>query len=163
VSASPSPRKAAFPFGMLSWACDWMADWPASLPRAPRSGSGRRRLDSLSGNDYGEEHRDPKHMGSPSVSLDSWCIRPSRGSQHCGLSIPKSWREAWTRIECARLTEEASDYIATGQTLNDEQVARLQTHWHRIRLRNQSVGEPEFPANLEIRFMPERSRLAGRP
>ena len=33
----------------------------------------------------------------------------------------------WTRMECARLTEEAGETLQTGQGLNSEEAARIQT------------------------------------
>ena len=84
--------------------------------------------DSLSGNDDGEEHRDRQHMGSPSVSLDSWVYSAfERLAALRAINTQIMGVKPWTRIECARLTEEAGETLQQNQVLNNEEAARLQT------------------------------------
>jgi hypothetical protein len=81
---------------------------------------------SLSGSDD-EGQRDRQHMGSPSVSLDSW-VYPAfeRLAALRVINTEIMGIKPWTRIECARLTEEASDTLQLGETSNNEEAARLQ-------------------------------------
>ena len=67
-------------------------------------------------------------MGSPSVPLDSW-VYPAfeRLAALRVINTQIMGVKPWTRIECARLTEEASETLQEGQTLNDEEAARIQT------------------------------------
>jgi membrane-associated phospholipid phosphatase len=84
--------------------------------------------DPLSGIDGGEENRDRKHMGSPSVPLDSWVY--SAFERLAALRVINTQLmgvKPWTRIECARLAEEAGETLQEGRTLNDEEAARIQT------------------------------------
>ena len=83
-------------------------------------------LGSLSGNEEGEEHRDRRNMGSTFVPLDSWeyaAFERLAGLGYVNTGI--MGLKPWTRIECARLTEEAGDELPQGETLNEE-AARLQ-------------------------------------
>src|SRR6266481_5575718 len=83
-------------------------------------------LNSLSGNEEGEEHRDRRNMGSPFVPLDSWVYGAFEklGALRY-VSTGMMGLKPWTRIECARLTEEAGDELPQGETLSEE-AARLQ-------------------------------------
>src|SRR3979490_2110305 len=83
-------------------------------------------LGSLSGNEEGEERRDRRNMGSTFVPLDSWEYAgferlAGLGYVYTGIMGLKPW----TRMECARLTEEAGEELAQGETLSEE-AARLQ-------------------------------------
>src|SRR6266404_7800617 len=108
-------------------------------------------LGSLSGNEEGEEHRDRKRMGSPSVSLDSWVYAAFERLAGLGyINTGIMGLKPWTRIECARLTEEAGDELPQGETLSEE-AARLQGRLaqecaHEI---GQLDGGLNFTANLE--------------
>src|SRR5467141_1355026 len=83
-------------------------------------------LDSLSGNEEGEEHRDRRNMGSPFVPLDSWVYGAfERLAALRYVTTGMMGLKPWTRIECARLTEEAGDELPQGETLSEE-AARLQ-------------------------------------
>ncbi len=65
-------------------------------------------LDSLSGNEEGEEHRDRRNMGSTFVPLDSWvyaAFERLAGLRYVNTAMMGV--KPWTRIECARVTEEA--------------------------------------------------------
>lgn len=83
--------------------------------------------DPLSGNDESEDRRSPQRMGSPSVPLDDW-VYPAierlaaLGYVHTQLMGLKPW----TRIECARLTEEAAETLAAEPGSNEEEAARVQ-------------------------------------
>ncbi len=84
--------------------------------------------DPLSGNDDREENRDRRRMGSPSVPLDSW-VYPAfeRLAALQAINTQIMGVKPWTRMECARLTEEVSETLQQGHVFNVEQVARLQT------------------------------------
>jgi membrane-associated phospholipid phosphatase len=108
--------------------------------------------DTLSRNDDREENRDRQHMGSPSVPLDSW-VYPAfeRLAALRAINTQIMGVKPWTRIECARLTEEASETLQDGQVLNIEEVARLQKQLaqefgYEINLLS---GGHNFTANLE--------------
>jgi membrane-associated phospholipid phosphatase len=113
---------------------------------------GGASLDKLSGNEEGEEHRDRRSMGSPSVPLDSWVY--SAFERLAALRVINTQimgLKPWTRIECARLTEEAGETLQQGQPLNDEEAARIQTQLalefsYEINLLG---GGRNFTANLE--------------
>lgn len=83
--------------------------------------------DSLSGSADHDENRDYRHMGSPSVPLDSW-VYPAF-ERLAALHVINSQivgAKPWTRIECARLTEEAGETLQQWQVPNEEEAARLQ-------------------------------------
>ena len=89
-----------------------------------------------------ERNLDRHHMGSPSVPLDSW-VYPAL-DRLAALGYVKTSIEGlkpWTRIECARLTEEARE------ALNDDSPAG-----------NEAAG---LIAQLEREFSYETSRLSG--
>lgn len=78
---------------------------------------------SLSGNEEGENHRDRHNMGSPFVPSDSWAYPAlerlaALGYVHTAIMGIKPW----TRIECARLTEEAGEELQENQVLKQEAV-----------------------------------------
>src|SRR3977135_1710173 len=108
-------------------------------------------LGSLSGNEEGEEHRDRRNMGSAFVPLDSWeyaAFERLAGLGYVNTGI--MGLKPWTRIECARLTEEAGEELAQGETLSEE-AARLQSRLaqefaYEIGLLD---GGRNFTANLE--------------
>jgi hypothetical protein len=85
-------------------------------------------LGSLSGNEEGEDHGDRRKMGSPSVPLDSWVY--SAFERLAALRVTNTQimgLKPWTRMECARLTEEAGETLQQGQTLNGEEATQIQT------------------------------------
>jgi hypothetical protein len=109
-------------------------------------------LDKLSGNEEGEEHRDRHNMGSPSVPLDSWVY--SAFERLAALRVVNTQimgLKPWTRIECARLSEEAGETLQLGQALNDEEAARIQTQLAQefAYENNLLSGGRNFTANLE--------------
>ena len=81
----------------------------------------------LAQSDEGEDHRERQHMGSPSVPLDSW-IYPAfeklAALQYLRTGL--MGLKPWTRLECARLTEEAADNIAQAQGSDADEAARIQ-------------------------------------
>jgi membrane-associated phospholipid phosphatase len=82
----------------------------------------------LSGSDEGEDHRDRRKMGSPSVPVDSWVYSAfERLAALRAINTQIMGVKPWTRIECARLTEEASEALQTEPVLNTEEAARIQT------------------------------------
>jgi len=84
-------------------------------------------LNSLSGYDRGDENRDRKHMGSPSVALDSWVYPAFERLAALGyINTQIMGLKPWTRMECARLTEEASETLQQQPGFNSEEAARVQ-------------------------------------
>jgi membrane-associated phospholipid phosphatase len=68
--------------------------------------------DNLSGNDDGEDRRDPQKMGSPFVPLDSWVYPALDRLAALGyINTAFEGMKPWTRIECAHLIEEAAGRI----------------------------------------------------
>ena len=82
----------------------------------------------LSGMLGGEEERDRHNMGSTFVPLDSW-VYPAI-ERLAGLRLIHTeimGIKPWTRIECARLIEEAGEALQQDQSLNfNEDAARTQ-------------------------------------
>jgi membrane-associated phospholipid phosphatase len=77
--------------------------------------------DTLSGNEEGGERRQTRNMGSPFVPLDSWVY--AAFERLGGLRIintAMTGMKPWTRMECARLTEEAAENLPQQETLNEE-------------------------------------------
>jgi membrane-associated phospholipid phosphatase len=108
-------------------------------------------LGSLSGNEEGEEHRDRRNMGSAFVPLDSWeyaAFERLAGLGYVNTGI--MGLKPWTRIECARLTEEAGDGLPQGETLSEE-AARLQGRLAQVFAYEIGLldGGRNFTANLE--------------
>src|ERR1700687_946311 len=107
--------------------------------------------DSLSGNEEGEEHRDPHNMGSTFVPLDSWVYAAfERLAALRYVNTEIMGLKPWTRIECARLAEEAGEALQQDQGLS-EQAARVQSRLaqefaYEINLLG---GGRNFTANLE--------------
>jgi membrane-associated phospholipid phosphatase len=67
---------------------------------------------SLSGDEEGEQLHDTRNMGSPFVPLDSWVYPALEKLAALGyVSTAMEGLRPWTRVECARLTEEAEDVI----------------------------------------------------
>ena len=107
--------------------------------------------DNLSG-EGSEDHRDRKRMGSPSVPLDSW-IYPAfeRLAALRLINTEIMGVKPWTRMECARLAEEAGEILQQGQNSNQEEAEQIQ-----IRLAEEFAyeinllsGGRNFTANLE--------------
>jgi hypothetical protein len=128
VSASRVLGKQHFPSdvvvgGAIGWLIGWQVYRTHHDPEVGGGGWG-----SLSGNEDGEEHRDRQDMGSPSVPLDSWVYSAfERLAALRAINTQIMGVKPWTRIECARLTEEASETLQQGQTSNAEEAARIQT------------------------------------
>jgi len=130
VSASRVLGKQHFPSDVVvGGAIGWLIG--RQIYRAhhdPELGGGG--LHSLSGNEEGEERRDRRNMGSPSVPLDSWVYSAlERLAALRDINTQIMGVKPWTRMECARLTEEAGETLQQGQTLNnnDEEAVRIQT------------------------------------
>jgi membrane-associated phospholipid phosphatase len=127
VSASRVGAKQHFPSDVVAGAAiGWLIGWQVYRAHHDPNLDGPK-LGNLSGNEDGEDNRERRKMGSPSVSLDSW-VYPAF-ERLAALKAIKSQImgvKPWTRIECARLAQEAGDTLQQGQTLNDEEAARLQ-------------------------------------
>ncbi len=78
------------------------------------------------GTAYGEEHRDHRSMGSTFVPLDSW-VYPAFEKLIALRLINTAMLglKPWSRIECARLVEEADESLQQSQNSNEE-AAKLQ-------------------------------------
>jgi membrane-associated phospholipid phosphatase len=108
VSASRVMGKEHFPSDVVvSSALGWLIGREVyKLHHDPEVGGGG--WGSLSGDEDGEEPRDAQRMGSPSVPLDSWIYPALDRLAALGyVNTAFSGMKPWTRIECARLTEEA--------------------------------------------------------
>ncbi|MBZ5679978.1 MAG: phosphatase PAP2 family protein [Acidobacteriia bacterium] len=69
----------------------------------------------------GDEPRAPANMGSPSVPLDSWVYPAIERLAALGyVRTAYLGIRPWTRMECARLLEEAGERIGDGNTENNE-------------------------------------------
>ena len=90
----------------------------------------------------GEKTRNPENMGSPYVPLDNWVYPALERLAALGyIQTAYLGIRPWTRMECARLVDEASDSISdTGDSSED--AARLYQE-------------------LAQEFAPERGRLDG--
>jgi hypothetical protein len=82
--------------------------------------------EDLSGSDGGVEQKDHHKMGSPFVPLDSWVYPALDRLAALGyVNTSISGLKPWTRIECARLAEEAGEALQHDEPSN-ESAARLQ-------------------------------------
>ncbi len=122
VSASRVIGKQHFPSDVLvGGAIGWLIG--RQVYRAhhdPELGGGG--WDPLSGSDDSEDQRARQRMGSPFVPLDSWVyLAMERLSALRYVTTGMMGMKPWTRIECARLTEEAGE--ALQQDPNAREVA----------------------------------------
>ena len=114
----------------------------------PELGGGS--LGSLSGNDDGEDQRDRHKMGSPFVPLDSWVYPALDRLAAMGyVTTSIAGLKPWTRIECARLIEEAGEALQQGDA-RDHGAAALQDRLQKEFAREISLlsGGPNFTASL---------------
>ncbi len=114
-------------------------------------GAGAGNL-SRDGNE--EDSRQTRNMGSPFVPLDSWVY--DAFEKLAGLGFGNSGMagmKPWTRIECARLTQEAGDSFPLQATL-DEEAAKLQNRLSQEFSREIGLldGGSNFTANLESAY-----------
>ncbi len=81
----------------------------------------------LASPDEGEDQRGTEHMGSSSVALDSW-VYPAfeRLAALQYIHTELLGLKPWTRIECARLTEEAAETLAQEPGADAEEAARVE-------------------------------------
>src|SRR5258706_3287475 len=106
----------------------------------------------LSGSDEGEERRQPRNMGSPFVPLDSWGYAGfERLASLRYINTQIMGLKPWTRMECARLTEEARETVQQGRDSNSEEAARIQTQLAQEFGYEMNLlgGGRNFTANLE--------------
>jgi membrane-associated phospholipid phosphatase len=79
-----------------------------------------RAVGNLSGVDD-EHQRDRQHMGSPFLPLDSWEYAGFERLAALGyIQTEIMGLKPWTRMECARLTDEAADELAGNANPNPE-------------------------------------------
>ena len=80
--------------------------------------------------DRGEEHRPRRSMGSANVPLDSWVyLVLERLAAEGYVRTSMAGMQPWTRMECARLTEEASERLqqdGEASGVAEEMVASLE-------------------------------------
>jgi membrane-associated phospholipid phosphatase len=108
--------------------------------------------DPLSGSDDREEQRQPRNMGSPFVPLDSWVYGAfERLASLRYINTQIMGLKPWTRMECARLTEEASETLQHGLGTNSEEAARIQAQLAKEFSYEMNLlgGGRNFTANLE--------------
>ncbi len=130
VSAFRVEGQQHFPSDVLvGSAIGWLIGWQVyRTHHNPELGGGG--WTSLSGNDVSEDHRDRHNMGSTFVPLDSW-VYPAfvrlAGLGYVDRAI--MGQKPWTRIECARLTDEAEEALVRDESASreaDQLQARLQ-------------------------------------
>jgi len=128
VSASRVLGKQHFPSDVVvGGAIGWLTGWEVYRSHHDPD-LGGVSLGNLSGMVNGEGERDRKHMGSPSVPLDSWVYSAfERLAALRAINTQIMGLKPWTRMECARLAEEARTTLQQGQVFNAEEAARLQT------------------------------------
>jgi hypothetical protein len=81
---------------------------------------------SLSGDEGGDVQKDHHKMGSPFVPLDSWVYPAVDRLAALGfVNTSISGLKPWTRIECARLAEEAGEALQRNEASNED-AAQLQ-------------------------------------
>jgi hypothetical protein len=82
--------------------------------------------------DEGEDRRERQHMGSPSVTLDSWvypAFEKLEALQYIRTEL--MGLKPWTRMECARLTEEAAETLGQQSGPDAEEAALIQAQLQR--------------------------------
>src|SRR5712671_6983686 len=151
VSASRVLGKQHFPSDVVvGGAIGWLIG--RQIYRAhhdPEEGGGG--LDSLSGNEEGEDHRARRNMGSTFVPLDSWVYAAfERLAALRYVNTGIMGLKPWTRMECARLTEEAAEELPQREILNEE-AARLENRLSQEFAYEMNLlgGGRNFTANLE--------------
>jgi membrane-associated phospholipid phosphatase len=76
---------------------------------------------ALPGASDDDRERDPHKMGSPFVPLDSWVYPAFERLAALGyIQTAIMGLKPWTRIECARLADEAAEKLEQGGALNQE-------------------------------------------
>jgi hypothetical protein len=98
---------------------------------------------SLLPDDTADKPRNPANMGSPYVPLDSWVYPALERLAAMGyIHSEYAGMRPWTRMECARLLEEAQDRLADDAIEENEQAGKLYE-------------------TLQTEFVPETGRLGG--
>jgi hypothetical protein len=93
--------------------------------------------------DTGEKTRNPANMGSPYVPIDSWVYPALERLAALGyINSAYVGMRPWTRMECARLLEEAGDQLTDDAAEENDQAAKLYSA-------------------LQTEFQPEIGRLDG--
>lgn len=83
---------------------------------------------SLSGIDGDEHQRDRHHMGSPFVALDRWEYSAFERLAALGyLNTQIMGLKPWTRMECARLTDEAAENLEQSTDPSQEVVQLVES------------------------------------
>jgi membrane-associated phospholipid phosphatase len=142
ISATRVTAKQHFPSdvivgGALGWVFGHEVYRAHHDPELGGSGWG-----SLTGESAGEHIRNPNYMASPYVELDSWIYPAMQRLIALGyLESPILGMRPWTRIQCARVLEDAQDKFA------DEG--------------SEEGGAGRLYAKLTGEFSPELARLDG--
>ena len=87
---------------------------------------------TLAAPDDGEDRRERQHMGSSSVALDSWvysAFEKLAALQYIQTEVMGV--KPWTRIECARLTEEAAEKLEQAPGPNAEDATHIEMQLER--------------------------------
>lgn len=98
-----------------------------------------------------DQPRSPQHMGSPYVPLDSWVYPALERLAALGyVSTSFAGIKPWTRLECARLTEEAGETLARDEAsprhLTDLQAQLQEEFAYEFRLLG---GDRNLTASLD--------------
>jgi len=110
--------------------------------------------EDLSGGAEREQNRGRQHMGSPFVPLDSWVYSALDRLAALGyIRTSIAGVKPWTRLECARLIEEAFDSLSPGGVADKEAtglISRLQNDF--AYEMNLLSGGRNLTANLESAY-----------
>ena len=120
--------------------------------------------DSLLPESKGESTRNPENMGSPNVPLDSWVYPALERLQALGyVHGGYLGMRPWTRMECARLLEDASDNLAgdrqdsgAAQHLYDALAGEFEDESRRLE------GETNLGASLDSIYT-RTTQISGTP
>ncbi len=151
ISVSRVTGKQHFPSDVVAGsAIGWLVGREVyRLHHNPELGGGV--WNGLSSGAEAEQHRERRQMGSASVPLDSWVYPAFERLAALGyIHSSLEGLRPWTRIECARLTEEADDALHAGGAVS-EQAAALQQRLARefAYEMNLSSGGSNVTAKLE--------------
>jgi len=113
VSMSRLTAKQHFPSDVLiGSAIGWFVGQHAYRAHHDAALDGATWETHAESSDYGENHRQRQSMGSTFVPLDSWVYPVLEKLAALGyVTTSMAGMQPWTRMECARLTEEADENL----------------------------------------------------